>query len=231
MSYTLHSNIKAWAEDDRPREKMLLKGHSSLSDAELIAILIGSGTQNLSAVDLAKQILSLAHNNLAQLGKLSIKDLTKIKGIGEAKAITLSAALELGRRRQSSDALQVRKIGSSSQAYELLSPYMCDLQHEEFWAIFLNKRNVVLKYKKITQGGWNSTIVDQKQVFQMALQEGATSIVLAHNHPSGTLHPSHADIQITQTLVKAGRILDIPVSDHIIITQSGFYSMADNGNM
>lgn len=231
MSYTIRSTIKSWAEDDRPREKLLLKGQTSLSDAELIAILLGTGVQNSSAVDLAKNVLALAENNLNKLGRISLKQFQEIKGIGEAKAITLIAALELGRRRQLSDALQERTITSSRQAYELMAPNIADLPHEEFWIILLNRRNVVISQKKISQGGLAGTTVDIRQIFQIALQELASSIILAHNHPGGTLRPSPSDIQITQNIVKAGKILEIPVLDHIIVTPTAYYSFAEQGDM
>lgn len=231
MSYIQHSNIKSWAEEDRPREKLLLKGYHALSDAELLAILLGSGTKNSSAVDLARKVLSTADNNLVQLGRVSIEQLTQINGIGEAKAITILSALELGRRRQQTDALQVKTICGSKEAYDLLAPSMSDLQHEEFWMIFLNRRNAVIKYQCITKGGFAGTIVDARQVFHQAIQEQASSVILAHNHPSGSLNPSEMDINITSKLVRAGEILDITVSDHLIITNSGYYSFADRGKM
>lgn len=231
MSYIQPTNIKSWAEEDRPREKLLHKGHHALSDAELLAILLGSGTKNCSAVDLARRILSIANNNLNQLGRITLERLTQINGIGEAKAITVLSALELGRRRQQTDALQVKTISGSRQAYELLAPCISDLQHEEFWIIFLNRKNVVIKYQCITKGGFAGTIVDTRQIFQLAIQEHASSIILAHNHPGGTLYPSNLDINITTNLVKAGEILNIIVSDHLIITNSGYYSFADKGEM
>ncbi len=231
MSYIQHSNIKSWAEEDRPREKLLLKGHFALSDAELLAILLGSGTKNSSAVDLARKVLSAANNNLIQLGRISLDQLIQINGIGEAKAITILSALELGRRRQQTDALQVKTISGSRQAYELLAPCMSDLQHEEFWMIFLNRKNVVIKYQRITKGGFAGTVVDTRQIFHLAIQEQASSIILAHNHPSGILYPSSLDINITANLVNAGKIMDIIVSDHLIITNNGYYSFADKGKM
>lgn len=231
MSFSNQSNIKSWAEDDRPREKLILKGPSSLSDAELIAILIGSGVQNSSAVHLAKNILSLTNYNLQQLGRIHLSQLQQVKGIGEAKAVTILAALELGRRRQLADVSKEKSIKSSQQAYDIISPYLYDLNHEEFWIILLNRRNIVLSCKKISQGGMAGTVVDVRSVFKIALQEHASSIILAHNHPSGTLRPSQADIHITQSLVKAGKTLDIPVVDHLIITSTSYYSLAENGDM
>lgn len=231
MSYIQQSNIKSWAEEDRPREKLLLKGHHVLSDAELLAILLGSGTKNCSAVELARTVLSVANNNLNQLGRISLEQLVKINGIGEAKAITILAALELGRRRQKTDALQIQTISGSKQAYELLAPCIADLPHEEFWMIFLNRKNAVLKYYCITKGGFTGTIVDARQVFLLAIQEHATAVILAHNHPGGSLYPSDQDISVTANLVKAGKILDIIVSDHIIITNNGYYSFAEKGKL
>lgn len=231
MLYTNHTNIKTWAEEDRPREKLLHKGHQALSDAELLAILLGSGTQNCTAVELARRVLSVANNNLTELGRVSLEQLTNIKGIGEAKAIIILSALELGRRRQRTEALKEKSITTSRQAYELLAPSMGDLKHEEFWLIFLDRKSNLIKYKKATQGGFAGTIVDTRQIFQWALAEQAASIILAHNHPSGTLKPSSLDINITMNLVKAGRILDIRVSDHLIITNNGFYSFADQGDI
>lgn len=231
MSYIHHSNIKSWAEEDRPREKLLHRGHSSLSDAELLAILLGSGTKNCTAVELARRVLAVAENNLNQLGAIHLKELIQIKGIGEAKAITIISALELGRRRQQAEALKENMITQSRHAFELLSPCIADLKHEEFWTILLNRRCQVIKYKKMTQGGFSGTVVDIRQIFNWAVIEQASTIILAHNHPSGTLYPSTQDIEITQRLRKAGDTLDIKVADHIIITNNGYYSFADNGKL
>lgn len=230
MSYSEASlkNIKSWAEEDRPREKLLQKGRQALTDAELLAILIGSGTKNLSAVELARKLLFIADNHLLTLGKLSIEQLTQVKGIGEAKAITIIAALELGRRRQQQDALKENAIRTSRQAYDLLSPCIADLSHEEFWVILLNRKSIIIKYKMITQGGFSGTVVDARQIFNWAILEQASTIILAHNHPSGTLYPSEMDKDITKQLVKAGDILGIQVSDHIIVTSGGYYSFADH---
>jgi DNA repair protein RadC len=230
MSYSETSlkNIKSWAEEDRPREKLIQKGRQALTDAELLAILIGSGTKNLSAVELARKLLFIADNNLQSLGKLSIEKLTKVKGIREAKAITIISALELGRRRQQQDALKDNTIKTSKHAYDLLSPCIADLSHEEFWVILLNRKSVVIKYKMITQGGFSGTVVDTRQIFNWSLLEQASSIILAHNHPSGTLYPSELDKDITKKLVKAGEVLGIQVVDHIIVTSEGYYSFADH---
>jgi len=231
VPYNNQSTIKSWAEDDRPREKLLKRGKQALTDAELIAILIGSGTQNATAVELSRKILATVDNNLSLLGRVTIKQLTSIKGIGQAKAITILSAIELGRRRQLSDAPLSQSIKQSQQAYDLVAPFLADLTHEEFWIITLNRKNVPIQYKCMTKGGFSGTIVDTRQVFYWAIQEQASSIILAHNHPSGTLKPSSEDIQITNRLVKAGQLMDIKVLDHLIITNAGYYSFADNGKL
>jgi len=228
-TYPTSLSIKSWAQEDRPREKLLNKGKASLSDTELIAILLGSGTKRYSAVELARQILALADNNLVQLGQLSINKIMQIKGIGEAKAVSLYSALELGRRRQKQEALTRINITSSKQAYTLLSPCIADLSHEEFWAILLNRKGDVLKYKCLTTGGFSSTVVDPRQIFSWALSENASRIILAHNHPDSTLFPSEQDIQITKTLIEAGKFLNILIQDHIIVTDRGFFSFSDKG--
>lgn len=229
--YQQNHTIKSWAEEDRPREKLLLKGKAALSDAELLAILLGSGTRELTAVELARQLLQLAQNNLISLGQLSIEDLMVLKGIGEAKAVTIAAALELGRRRQQSTAIERKFIRRGRDTFELLSPILADLPHEEFWVIFLNRQNAIIGQKCVSVGGTASTIVDPKIIFRMALQEKASAIILAHNHPSGNLKPSDSDKRITRILVESGRIIDLLVLDHVIISQDGFYSFADNGNL
>lgn len=221
--------IKAWAEEDRPREKLLLKGKNALSNAELIAILIGSGSRKQTAVELSKEILNQSGNNLNKLGKCTIADLMEFKGIGEAKAISIIAALELGRRRKATEAPVLDQIVSSYQAYQYILPYLEDLQHEEFWVICLNKRNVVLKCYPISRGGLDSTIIDVKFIFATAIKEVANSIMLFHNHPAGAPHPSNADIKETRKIVEAGLLLDIKVLDHIIVGDNKYYSFADNG--
>jgi DNA repair protein RadC len=222
-------NIKSWSPEDRPREKLQLKGRSSLSDAELIAILLGSGTSTLSAVDLAKKILQISGNNLHDLARQSINDLVKIKGIGEAKAITIIAALELGRRRKDYDANEKPKITGSKDAYELLRPDLQDIQHEEFWVLLLNRANRVIRKHQISQGGVSGTVADPKIIFKSALQELASGIILAHNHPSGNLTASQADIDLTRKLKEAGKLLDIQVLDHVIVAGQKYYSFADEG--
>ncbi|WP_111706600.1 RadC family protein [Lutibacter citreus] len=220
-------SIKSWAEDDRPREKLLLKGKASLSDAELIAILIGSGSRNETAVDLAKKILNSIENNLNRLGKLSVSELQKFKGIGEAKAISIITALELGRRRRLEEALEVPKIKSSKTVFNLMQPIIGELQHEEFWIVFLNNSNKVLLKYQMSKGGLTGTLVDVRLVFKKAIELYATAIILCHNHPSGKLQPSNADKMITNKLKQAGETLDVKVLDHIIITENAYFSFAD----
>lgn len=224
---TTSISIKHWADDDKPREKLLHKGRAVLSDAELIAILIGSGSREESAVELSKRILASVGNNLNELGKLSIKQLIKFKGIGEAKAITIAAALEMGRRRRGEGERDVVKIRSSQDVFELLQPLIGDLPHEEFWIVYLNNSNKVLHKQQLSKGGITGTLVDVRLVLKQALENGAVGLVLAHNHPSGTLIPSTADKQITQKLKEAGKALDIVVLDHLIITQKAYFSFAD----
>ena len=221
--------IRSWAEDDRPREKLLLKGKSTLSDAELIAILIGSGNTEETAVDLSKRILQSLNNNLSELGKLTVKDLMQFKGIGEAKAISIIAALELGRRRKDAEPEKRIKITDSRSAFDTIYPHLGDLNHEEFWVIFLNRANAVIGKQNISKGGVSGTVVDPKVVFKMAVQFPASGIILAHNHPSGNLKPSQADHQLTRKLKEAGKALDIPVLDHLIIGERDYFSFVDEG--
>jgi DNA repair protein RadC len=223
------SNILSWAEEDRPREKLLLKGKAALSDAELIAILIGSGSRELSAVDLSKLILQSVNNNLNELAKLSINDLMKFKGIGEAKAISIAAALELGRRRKESETLKKPKITSSADVYEAIRPYLMDLQHEQFWVLLLNRANEVIRPQQISIGGVSGTVADPKMIFKAAIEHLASSIILVHNHPSGNLTPSQADKDLTKKVKEGGRTLDIPVLDHLIFSDNGHFSFADEG--
>ncbi|SNR29466.1 DNA repair protein RadC [Maribacter sedimenticola] len=220
-------SIKNWSDDDKPREKLVQKGRSVLSDAELIAILIGSGSRSESAVELSKRILASVGNNLNELGRLTIKQLMEFKGIGEAKAVTIAAALEMGRRRRGEDSLKVDKIGSSQDVYNLLQPIMGELEHEEFWILFLNNSNKVLHKAQMSKGGITGTLVDVRLVMKQALELGAVAIILAHNHPSGTLRPSGADKQITQKIKLASETLDVKVLDHLIITQKSYFSFAD----
>jgi len=223
--------IKNWAEEDKPREKLLLKGKIALSNAELIAILIGSGNMEESAVGLAKRILHLAENNLDGLGRLSVGEFMKLKGIGEAKAISIVAALELGRRRQAADIKMRNKITCSQDAYELMAPVLADLNIEQFWVAFLNQANKLLGKSQVSSGGIAGTVADPRVIFKEALSSGCTSVVLFHNHPSGNLKPSNADIDLTTKLKNAGTLLDISVIDHLIISHTGFYSFADEGKL
>ncbi len=221
--------IKSWSPEDRPREKMLLKGTTALSDAELVAILIGSGTPKLSAVELSKKILLLGNNNLNELAKLSIKDLTKIKGIGEAKAITIVAALELGRRRKEKDPEEKPKITTSKDAFDLLKGDMMDLPTEEFWVLLMNRAHRVIKKKRVSEGGVAGTVADPKVIFKMALEELACGIIVAHNHPSGNLQASQSDIDLTKKLKEAGKLMEIQLLDHLIIADQKYLSFADEG--
>jgi DNA repair protein RadC len=221
--------IKSWAEEDRPREKLLEKGRHILTEAELIALLIRSGSRNETAVELSKRILASVGNNLHDLGKLNVKELVKFKGIGEAKAISVMAALELGRRRKETDTVKKCRISASQDVYELMRPVMLDLPHEEFWVLLLNRANLVLRKEMISRGGIAGTVVDSKIIFKSAIEHYASSIIIAHNHPSGNLKPSDADLKITRNIREAGKIMEIPLLDHLIVTENGFYSFADEG--
>lgn len=222
-------NIKSWSPEDRPREKLLLKGTSSLSDAEIIAILIGSGTASLSAVEVAKKVLQSVDNNLNDLARLSVKELMKAKGIGEAKAITIIAALELGRRRKDLEQEQKPKITSSKDAFEMLKGDLMDLPHEEFWVLLLNRANRVYKKKRVSEGGVSGTVADPKIIYKMALEELASGVIVAHNHPSGNLAASQSDIDLTRKLKEAGKFLEIQLLDHLILAGQKYYSFADEG--
>ncbi len=226
MSLVNNIPISQWAEDDRPREKFLLKGRNALSDSELLAILIGSGNRNESAVDLCKRILSES-GGLGSLAKYSVGDLTQFEGIGEAKAISIIAALELGRRRRQSVSSQQMIIRSSSDAYEVFYPALSDVRHEEFWVLLLNRANMVIQLACLSKGGLSGTVADAKTIFKQAIDKGACSIIVAHNHPSGSLKPSQADKQLTRKLVEAGRVLELPVLDHLIIGDESYFSFAD----
>ncbi|HLG35465.1 MAG TPA: DNA repair protein RadC [Bacteroidia bacterium] len=223
--------IKSWAEDDRPREKLMLKGRSALSDAELIAILIGSGNNEETAVEVARKILGDVNMNLVELGKLSVNDLMKHKGIGEAKAIAIVAAMELGNRRRESETLQREKIITSKDAFEIFSRELADKPNEEFWILMLNRANKIIGRHRVSEGGVAGTVVDAKKVFKPAVENFASSIILGHNHPSGNIQPSNEDISLTKKLAQAGSNLDVKVLDHIIITDSGYFSFADEGMM
>jgi DNA repair protein RadC len=221
--------INLWSEDDKPREKLLLKGNTALSDAELLAILIGSGSRDESAVDLSKRILAAQQNNLNQLARLSISDLKKFKGIGEAKAITIMAALELGRRRRLEEALEIPKVTDSRTVYELLQPLMGDLNHEEFWIVYLSQSNKVIGKWLASKGGITSTLVDVRLVLKKALELSATGIILSHNHPSGKREPSQSDKDLTRKMMDAAKVMDIQVLDHLIVTDHSYFSFADEG--
>ena len=221
--------ITHWSEDDKPREKMMLKGKSALSDAELVAILIGSGSRNESAVALSKRILASVNNNLSSLGKQSLAQLMEFKGIGEAKAITIAAALELGRRRKEENPLELVKVTSSKVMYQEMYPIIGELAHEEFWVVYLNNANKIIFKAQLSKGGITGAVVDVRLVFKIALEQNAVAIVLAHNHPSGKLQASEADIQVTKRIKNAGLQLDISVLDHIIVTEHSYFSFADEG--
>jgi len=220
--------IKQLAEDERPREKMKLFGGSNLSYAELLAILIGSGNRNASALQLAQEILRSANNNLSDLSRMTISDLTKIKGIGPTKAIILNAALELGKRRREEEAKKTIKITCSKDAFGYFEHLLEDYRHEEFWLLLLNRNNIVLARKRISIGGVSGTVVDPKVIFKIAIDHLASSIILCHNHPSGNLNPSRQDIEITKKLKEAGKLLEIDIFDHIIIGNKGYFSLSDN---
>lgn len=228
---SFESSIKHWPIDDRPREKLLLKGPASLSDSELLAILINNGNKEKSALGLAKDILMLGQNNLNELGKLSLKDLQKVKGIGKAKAITIVAALELGRRRHSSFILGKTMVRNSREIADYLKTVLKDFNYEVFAVIFLNRANKIKHFEIISKGGITGTVADPRIILKKAIEEEATSIVLSHNHPSGNLVPSRADEEITQKIKMAATYFDIKVLDHIIVSEEGYFSFADEGMM
>ncbi|MDP2424686.1 MAG: DNA repair protein RadC [Bacteroidales bacterium] len=230
-SYEKKQAIKLWAEDDRPREKLLLKGKQALSDAELIAILIATGNTEESAVDLAQRILNTVDGNLIELSKLTVKDLTKFKGIGLAKAITIIAALEIGRRRREAEVLQKKQIITSKDAYEIFQSTLSDSNYEQFWVLLLNRAQKLIRKVNISEGGMTGTVADPKKIFKIALDQSACSIILGHNHPSGNLNPSEQDIKLTQKMKKSGELLEISVLDHIIVGDNNYFSFADEGLM
>ena len=229
MSENTFFPIRSWSEDDKPREKLLLKGKTALSDAELIAILIGSGSRNESAVSLSQRILASVDYNLNALGKLSVNQLNNFKGIGDAKAITIQAAMELGRRRRLEAAIELQKITSSKTIFDIMQPIIGELAYEEFWIIYLNNSNKIIVKSQLSKGGITGTVVDVRLVFKTALELGAVGIILAHNHPSGTIQPSESDKQITRKLKSGGEQLDIRVLDHIIVTETQYFSFSDAG--
>ena len=224
-------NIKQWAEDDRPREKLISKGKAALSDAELLAILMRSGSQKETAVDLSKRILSDVSDNLLELSKLSLNDLLGYSGVGEAKALSIIAALELGKRCRVSEVAVKEKISGSRDVFEYFQNNLADNQYEEFWVLFLNRANKILKKNIISQGGIAGTVADPKKIFKAALENNASSMILCHNHPSGNIKPSEADIKLTRKLKDAGTLMDISVLDHIIIGDNTYFSFADEGLM
>lgn len=223
------SPITSWSLEDRPREKLLLKGKEALSDSELIAILIGSGNQTLSAVDLSKQILRTASDNLHELARWEVSELMQFKGIGEAKAISIVAALELGRRKLLADPVDRIQLRSSNDIYKVMSPLLADLTHEEFWILLLNNNLRLISKHRISSGGVSATTVDPRLILKKAIMQLASGIVLVHNHPSGNLQPSRADIGLTEKLAAAAKTMDMKINDHLIVSQRGYYSFCDEG--
>lgn len=223
-------SIKNWAKEDQPREKLLAIGKQSLSDAELLAILIGSGSRGESALTLCQKILSKFDNNLSKLAKATFQEIKGFKGIGDAKAIVITAALELSKRRQFSID-EVAQIKKSEDAFRIVAPILMDLPHEEFWILLLSRSNRVLEKKKISAGGLTSTVVDPRIIYKMAIEYQASGLVLAHNHPSGQLKPSEADLVVTKKIVNAGKLFDITVMDHLIVADNQYYSFADHGEL
>jgi DNA repair protein RadC len=221
--------ITEWALADRPREKLLDKGSSSLSDAELLAILINSGTRDKSAVDVGRELLLKADNNLNSLGKLSISELKSLNGIGTARAVTIAAALELGRRRKLTETPEIIQIRSSKDVADIFQPILADLPHEEFWILFLNRSNRIINRMKLSQGGVSGTVTDVRMVMKKAIEFLASGIIVCHNHPSGNLNPSESDTNITKKIKEAGNLMDIQLLDHLIITEKDYFSFADNG--
>lgn len=220
-------NIKSLAEEERPREKLLLRGKQSLTDAELLAIILGSGSKSESSITLAQRILSSVNHNWNELAKLTIRDLCKFNGVGKVKAIEIITSLEIGRRKSLQQALKKEKISSSKDAYNILQPIIGDLMIEEFWVIYLSRSNKILSKEKISQGGITGTMVDNRLIFKHAIELNAVSLIISHNHPSGNIQPSNSDIQITHEIKKAGNLLNITLMDHLIVTQTSFFSFAD----
>lgn len=229
MKKNKNTPIKNWSEDDRPREKLITKGIASLSDSELIAILIGSGNKNESAVELSKRILSEYKNNINELGKASVNDLQKFKGIGEAKAISVIAALELGKRRNTQGIIEKKQVKSSKTIFEIFANKLGDLPYEEFWLVILNRANKIIEIKKISSGGISETVIDIRLILKIAIEKTASSIIVCHNHPSGNIKPSNSDIEVTNKLKNASNLVDIVLLDHVIVSDSNYYSFADEG--
>lgn len=224
-------SIKNWSIDDRPREKLCNKGRHVLSNAELLAILIGSGYTKESAVEIGKRILHSCDNDLERLSALTVDELKRFKGIGEARSISIIAALELGRRRKESGQSFEKKesIHCSKDAYEIIYPNLADLKHEEFWVLYLSRANKVISKQSISKGGVTGTVADPRIIFKTAIDQLATSVVLCHNHPSGNLKPSTSDIELTKKIKAGGEMLDVAILDHLVITNRGYYSFADEG--
>jgi len=221
--------ITEWAVEDRPREKLIINGTAGLSDAELLAILISSGTKDKSAVDLGRELLGMVNNNLNSLGKLTISDLKKLRGIGNARAVTIAAALELGRRRKLAEVPDVIQIKCSKDVADIFQPLLSDLAHEEFWILFLNRSNKVINRMRLSQGGISGTVTDVRMVMKKAIEYLASGIIVCHNHPSGNLNPSESDSKITSKIKEAGNLMDIQLLDHLIVSDKDYYSFADNG--
>lgn len=224
----MNKPIPEWADDEKPREKLILKGKSSLSNSELLGILISTGTKTKSAIDLGRELLELAQNDLNQLARFNVNEIVKIKGLGTAKAITIISAIELGSRRKHYEAIK-KKINSSKQAFEILEPIISDNKYEEFWVLLLNRANYLISCRQISEGGISGTVVDLRKIFKIAIEENACSLILAHNHPSGNIQPSDADKNITKKIKESGLIVDIPIVDHLIIANNKYYSFADEG--
>lgn len=231
MTYIEKIPIKQWSEDDRPREKLMLKGKVVLSNAELLAVLISSGNRRDSALDIAKHILEGVSQNLTELSRLSVNELKRTSGIGTAKAVAIVAALELGNRKRTQDAMVREKIGSSRDVFDLFHPELSEANYEAFWILLLNRANRIIRKMSISEGGVSGTVADPKKIFKMALEFNASSVILCHNHPSGNIQPSEADIKLTRKMKEAGVLLDLPVLDHLIIGGSSYYSFADEGMM
>lgn len=229
MELLTTGSIKYWSEDDRPREKLMNKGRQSLSNAELLGILIGSGLKGQSAVDVGKVLLQKVDNDLHKLSKLTIEEICEVKGLGPARAVTMIAALELGRRRKSQEVAMQPKINSSKLAYDYLSSVFMDLDHEEFWIVYLSNANRIIQKKRLSTGGLTGTVVDIRLLFNEALQKKAAAIIVAHNHPSGQKKPSDNDIVLTKRIKEAGELLNIRLVDHLIYVEGGYYSFADEG--
>lgn len=231
MTYQAKTPIKQWSEDDRPREKLMMKGKAALSNAELLAVLIGSGNTKDSALDIAKNILDSVNQNLTELSRQTVNELMRTNGIGEARAVMIVAAMELGNRKRSQDAMVREKISGSRDVFELFHPELAEANYEEFRILLLNRANRIIRKMSVSEGGISGTVADPKKIFKMGLEFNASSIILCHNHPSGNIQPSEADIKLTRKMKEAGALLDLPVLDHLIIGGNSYYSFADEGMM